>query len=233
MSEATGTVRLFCFHHAGGDGLAFSAWSKALGPGVEVIPVEVADRQRFTTLRQLVDEVNDQLRPALDEPHMFFGHSFGALLAYRFACVRAAQGLAPPRAVFLSAYAPPHLRPPLHVVDRLDDRQLAMLLSDLGGLPAQLTRWPTLHERAITATRHDLRLCMIDEEDGTAELSCPIHVFGGSEDPLVSESDLHEWRWRTTADFSVQILRGGHFYLRDRQPLFKTLGPLVSTIAAA
>jgi surfactin synthase thioesterase subunit len=226
-------MRLFCFHHAGGGGLAFNAWTKALRPAIEVIPVEVIDRQRFATLRQLVDEVNDQLRPTLDQPHMFFGHSFGALLAYRLASVRAAEGSPLPRAVFLSAYAPPHLPPPLHAVDLLDDHQLAALLSDLGGMPSQLTRWPTLHERAVTATRHDLRLCMTDEEDDTATLSCPIHVFGGNEDPLVSESDLHEWRWRTTADFSVRILRGGHFYLRDRQPLFETLRPLMSTIAAA
>jgi surfactin synthase thioesterase subunit len=226
-------VQLFCFHHAGGGGLAFNAWRKTLEPSVEVIPVEVANRQRFTTLGQLVDAVNDQLRSALDEPHMFFGHSFGALLAYRLASMRAAQGFPLPRAVFLSAYAPPHRPPPLHVVDLLDDHQLAGFLSELGGLPSQLTRWPTLHQRAVTATRHDLRLCMTDEEDDAAQLSCPIHVFGGSEDPVVSESDLHEWRSRTTADFSVRILRGGHFYLRDRQPLFKTLRPLMSTIAAA
>ena len=226
-------MRLFCFHHAGSGGLSFNAWDKALRPAVEVIPVEVANRQRFTKLRQLVDEVNDQLRSTLEEPHMFFGHSFGALLGYRLACLRAAQGSPLPRAVFLSAYGPPHLPKPLHVVDLLDDHQLATLLSELGGLPSQLTRWPTLHERAVTAARHDLRLCMTDEEGDTAELSCPIHVFGGSEDPLVSESDLHEWRSRTTADFSVQILRGGHFYLRDRQRLFNTLRPLMSTIAAA
>jgi surfactin synthase thioesterase subunit len=233
LRKATDTVRLFCFHHAGSGGLAFNSWHKALRPSVEVIPVEVANRERFVMLRQLVDAVNAELGSTLDQPHMFFGHSFGALLAYRLACVRAARGAPLPRAVFLSAYAPPHLPPPLHVVDLLDDQQLATLLSDLGGLPSGLTRWPTLHERAVTATRHDLRLCMTDEEDDTAELSCPIHVFGGSEDPLVSESDLHEWRSRTTADFSVQILRGGHFYLHDRQPLFKTLRPLLSTIAAA
>jgi surfactin synthase thioesterase subunit len=147
--------------------------------------------------------------------------------------VRAAEGSPLPRAAILSAYAPPHLPPPLHAVDLLDDRQLASLLSDLGGLPAELTRWPTLHERALTTTRHDLRLCMTDEEEDTPELSCPIHVLGGSEDPLVSETDLHEWRSRTTADFSVQILQGGHFYLRDRLRLFKTLRPMMSTIAAA
>lgn len=226
-------MRLFCFHHAGGGGLVFNAWTKALRPAVEVVPVEVANRERFATLRHLVDEVNDQLRSSLDDPHMFFGHSFGALLAYRLACMRAAEGAHLPRAVFLSAYAPPHLPPPIHAVDLLDDKQLATLLSDLGGLPPKLTRWPTLHERAVATTRHDLRLCSTDQEDHAGELPCPIHVFGGSEDPLVSESDLHEWRSRTTADFSVQILRGGHFYLRDRQPLFETLRPLMSTISAA
>lgn len=226
-------MRLFCFHHAGGGGLAFKAWQKALKPAIEVVPVEIANRERFGTLRHLVDEVNDQLRPGLDEPHMFFGHSFGALLAYRLACVRAAQGSRQPRAVFLSAYAPPHLPPPLHVVDLLDDHQLATLLSDLGGLPTELKRWPSLHERAVSVARHDLRLCMTDQEEDTTELSCPIHVFGGNEDPLVSESDLHEWRSRTTADFSVQIFRGGHFYLRDKQRLFESLRPLMSTITAA
>jgi surfactin synthase thioesterase subunit len=228
------TMRMFCFHHAGGGGLAFNAWNKALGPAVEVIPVEISNRERFAKLRQLVDEINDQLRPALDQPHMFFGHSFGALVAYRLACVRAAEGSPLPSAAILSAYAPPHLPPPLHVVDLLDDTQLATFLSDLGGLPAELTRWPTLHERALTTTRHDLRLCMTDdEEEETAELSCPIHVLGGSEDPLVSEADLHEWRSRTKADFSVQILQGGHFYLRDRTRLFNALRPMMSTIAAA
>jgi surfactin synthase thioesterase subunit len=222
-------VRLFCFHHAGGGKLTFNAWGKALGPGVEVVPVEVPNRERFSTLRQLVAEVAEQLRPALADPHMFFGHSFGALLAYRLACVRAREGTSPPRRVFLSSYAPPHLPPPLHAVDHLDDHQLGTLLSDLGGMPAELTRWPVLREKAVTATRHDLRLCASDEEAEEEPLSCPIHAFGGSDDPLVSESDLSEWRSRTSAEFSVQILRGGHFYLRDRQPLFATLRPLMST----
>jgi surfactin synthase thioesterase subunit len=226
-------VRLFCFHHAGGGKLTFNAWGKALGPGVEVVPVEVPNRERFSTLRQLVAELAEQLRPALADPHMFFGHSFGALLAYRLACVRAREGSSLgallPRVVFLSSYAPPHLPPPLHAVNHLDDHQLGTLLSDLGGMPAELTRWPMLRQKAVTATRHDLRLCASDEEAEEEPLACPIHAFGGSDDPLVSESDLNEWRSRTSAEFSVQILRGGHFYLRDRQPLFATLRPLMST----
>jgi surfactin synthase thioesterase subunit len=223
------TVRLFCFHHAGGVGTMFNAWSKALGPGVEVAPVEVPNRERFATLRHLVDDVHDRLRPELVGPHMFFGHSFGALLAYRLACLRAAAGWRLPRAIFVSSYAPPHLPAPIPGVEHLDNNQLAALLSDLGGLPQELTEWPALRDRAVEATRIDLRLCMTDEDTQKSPLPCPIHAFGGSDDPLVSESDLNEWRSRTTEDFSVQILRGGHFYLSDGPGLFAALRPLLST----
>jgi surfactin synthase thioesterase subunit len=224
-------VRLFCFHHAGGGRLTFNPWKQGLGPGIEVVPVEIANRERFATLRHLVDEVNDQLQSALDDPHMFFGHSFGALVAYRLACRRAAAAAPLPRAIFLSAYAPPHLPPPIPVVNNLDDHQLAEFLTDLGGMPREIGRWPALRDRAVTAARIDLRLCMTDDEADATELPCPIHVFGGSDDPVVSEFDLHEWRSRTSEDFSVQILRGGHFYLHDKPQLFATLKPLLSTMA--
>ena len=73
---------------------------------------------------------------------------------------------------------------------------------------------------------------MTDDEVDSAALSCPIHAFGGSDDPLVSESDLHEWRSRTSGEFSVQILQGGHFYLSDGPQLFAALLPLLSRLPA-
>jgi surfactin synthase thioesterase subunit len=222
-------MRLFCFHHAGGGGAMFNAWNKALGPGIDVVPVEILNRERFTTLRQLVAEVGDQLRSALDGPHVFFGHSFGALLAYRLACLRAASGSSSPRALIVSSFAPPHLPAPIPTVDHLDEHQLTALLSELGGIPPELTEWPVLRDRAVAAARIDLRLCATDEEEKSpVELSCPIHAFGGRDDPLVTESDLYEWRSRTSGEFSVHVLRGGHFYLSDGPQVFATLLPLLS-----
>ncbi len=210
----------------------FNAWNKALGPGVDVVPVEILDRERFATLRQLVDEVSEQLRSALDGPHVFFGHSFGALLAYRLACLRAASGSPPPRALMVSSFAPPHLPAPIPAVDHLGDQQLTALLSDLGGISPELAEWPVLRDNAAAAARIDLRLCATDEEAEAVALPCPIHAFGGSDDPLVTEDDLYEWRSRTSGEFSVHVLHGGHFYLSDGPPLFATLLPLLSRLRA-
>lgn len=210
----------------------FNAWDQALGPRTKVVPVEILNRERFVTLQQVVEEVNDQLGSALDGPHVFFGHSFGALLAYRLACLRAASGSPSPRALMVSSFAPPHLPGPIPAVDHLDDHQLTTLLSDLGGIPPELAEWPVLRDRAVAAARIDLRLCMTDDDAERVALPCPIHAFGGSDDPLVTESDLYEWRSRTTGEFSVHILRGGHFYLSDGPQLVTILLPLLSRLPA-
>jgi surfactin synthase thioesterase subunit len=47
---------------------------------------------------------------------------------------------------------------------------------------------------------------------------------------LVTESDLHEWRSRTTGAFSVHVLRGGHFYLNDGPQLVAALLALLNRL---
>ena len=230
--QPRGRVRLICFHHAGGGATSFNLWKRGLGADVEVVAVDVPDRERFATLRELIDEVNDQLGSVLDEPHMFFGHSFGALVAYRLAALRAAAGLTQPEALILSSFTPPHLPTSIPMVNQVDDQQLGKILSDIGGLPVELDRWPTLREKAVALARIDLTLCATDDDADAVPLACPIHVFGGSEDILVSESDLSHWRSRTSAEFSLQMLKGNHFHVSDRKQLFAALRPVLSVVGA-
>ena len=103
----------------------------------------------------------------------------------------------------------------------------------IGGLPVRLTGWPTLREKAVALARIDLRLCATDDDADTVPLTYPIHVIGGSEDILVSESELRQWRSRTLAEFSMQMLKGGHFHVSDRKQLFAALRPLLSEVGSA
>jgi medium-chain acyl-[acyl-carrier-protein] hydrolase len=74
-------VRLFCFPYAGGGASIFRLWSDDMPAEVEVCPVQLPGRESrlshppFTRLALLVPTLVPVLRPYLDRPCAFFGHS--------------------------------------------------------------------------------------------------------------------------------------------------------------
>lgn len=50
-------------------------------------------------------------------------------------------------------------------------------------------------------------------------LDCLITAFGGLQDQEVSCDDLKAWQEQTNAAFSLQMLRGDHFFVHSAQPL--------------
>ncbi len=228
---------LFCFHHAGGGSSLYQSWQRALNPRVSVWPVLLPGRERrmreerFVSLDELVADLDRELGVYLSAPHIFFGHSMGALIAYRLARYRRDRGASVPRALLLSAYPAPHLPSPFPPVDHLPDDQLAQVIEGIGGLAADLP--PGWREELLGVARDDLRLCESQtDDDDEPPLDCPIHLFGGESDPLVDSEDLRAWDRHTTAPAEVHILRGDHFYLRDTpEPLFAELRPLLRRYA--
>ena len=82
--------RLFCLPHAGGGGVSFHSWQKALGPTLHVCSVVPPGRETRlseparTDFDELLVEMTEALRPWLDMPFAIFGHSMGALLAFEW-----------------------------------------------------------------------------------------------------------------------------------------------------
>jgi surfactin synthase thioesterase subunit len=212
---------MFCFHHAGGGASLYRGWQRAVGPHVAVCPVLLPGREgraaepRFTELDALVADLDAQLGDLLAEPHVFFGHSMGALVAYRLACHRRAHGESLPRALLVSSYPAPHLAAPMPGVDDRDDAALIGLLTGTGGLAPELLDWPGGVTELLAVTRDDLRLCAGHRDPGEAPLPCPIHVFGSDGDALVSEQDLLAWDRHAPSPVEPCVLSGDHFYVRD------------------
>ncbi|MFI6281733.1 thioesterase II family protein [Streptomyces sp. NPDC050988] len=114
-------VRLLCFPFAGGGASAYARWQRELdarGASVDVLPVRLPGREgrpgepRFTELAALVEELDAELDEVLASPHLLYGHSMGALIAYALIRRRQQRGAPLPRAALLAAYRAPHLPPP-------------------------------------------------------------------------------------------------------------------------
>ena len=212
---------MFCFHHAGGGASLYRGWQRALGPHVAVCPVLLPGREeraaepRFTDLGALVADLDAALGDLLAAPHVLFGHSMGALIAYRLACHRRGRGESLPRALLLSSYPAPHLAAPMPAVDERDGDALTGLLTGIGGLAPELLEWPGGVTELLAVARDDLRLCAGHRDRGEAPLPCPIHVFGSDADALVGEQDLRAWDRHAASPVELHVLSGDHFYIRD------------------
>ncbi|MFI1395451.1 thioesterase II family protein [Streptomyces sp. NPDC020681] len=216
-------LRLFCFHHAGAGALTFARWRARFGADVQVLPVRLPGREtrlrepRIVDAGQLLGELDDHLGPLLDAPHAFYGHSLGALVAYRFALRRTRAGRRPPLLVGVGASAAPHLSTPLVEQADLPDDRLLAALARYGTLPPYLFERPKWLALLLSTMRDDLQLARSLREGAGDALASPLHAFVGSEDKVATESAVAAWSRYTSAGFELRTVPGGHFFVRDAE----------------
>ncbi|GHE75308.1 thioesterase [Streptomyces longispororuber] len=230
-------VRLLCFPQAGGAAGAFSVWRPHLPDGLELAPVELPGRGTRgaeplpTDLDTLVATLVDALATEFTRPYALFGHSFGGLLAYELALAAQRHGIAPPRAVLVSGARPPHLPPTAEPVQERDDAGLLRWLRATGGMPENLLRHTGYVRSVLAAVRADLTLGTRHRRAEPAPLDCPLHTFGGSEDPVVSPGELRQWQPYATSGVRVTLYPGAHFYLYDDPA--RLLGDIAAVLTAS
>ncbi|MDH2390790.1 thioesterase domain-containing protein [Streptomyces sp. HNM0663] len=216
-------LRLFCFHHAGAGALTYARWRPRFPGDVQVLPVRLPGREtrlrerRITDAGQLLDELEADLGPLLEGPHAFYGHSLGALVAYRFALERARAGRRPPEVVAVGACGAPHLPSPLVEQSELPDEGLLAALARYGTLPSYLFERPKWLKLLLDTMRDDLQLARSLKEGAGEPLPCPLQAFSGVEDAVATTRAVAAWRRYTTAGFALRQLPGGHFFVRDAE----------------
>lgn len=228
--DSQSTFRLFCFPYAGGGASIFRTWQDMLPPDITVCPVQLPGREnrlsepRFTRISLLVRAMAHALRPFLNYPFAFFGHSMGATISFELARQLRRQKAPEPICLFVSAeQAPqlPSLVPPLH---QLPDADFIEQLRSLNGTPEAVLQNTELMSIMLPMLRADLAMCetyMYQEEE---PLAYPISVFGGQQDGEVSYPSLTAWRDQTCNNFTLRLLPGSHFFIKDSQaPLLQAI----------
>lgn len=213
------TVRLFCFPYAGGGTAVYNAWARQLPSSIELCSVRLPGRESrlgerpFVTLDGLLPPLLKALRPYLDQPFAFFGHSMGALLSFELTRRLRQLGAPLPSMLFMSGFRAPHLpaaRAPLH---HLSEADFIAGLRRLGGTPSTVFDHPELLELVLPALRADFELVETYRHVAQPPLHIPITALGSQNDAIVSVPQLAAWQEHTTAVFSSHIFPGDHFYI--------------------
>jgi medium-chain acyl-[acyl-carrier-protein] hydrolase len=223
ISTSPPQLRLFCFPYAGGGAAIFRNWADELAPNLEVCAIQLPGRERrfsepaLRRLNEAVEILVPVLRPYLDLPFVFFGHSMGALIAYEVARGILKTVGAEPRALFVSGRWAPHLPSRKRNLHGLPQDELIAEVKALNGTPLEVFQHEELVELLTPILRSDLELVETYTEAGGPVLSCPVIAMGGRQDPDVTPDDLAAWRKVTTGMFKTMLFQGDHFYINGER----------------
>jgi medium-chain acyl-[acyl-carrier-protein] hydrolase len=192
---------------------------------VEVCPVQLPGRETrfrepaFTRLPALVEALAESLRPHLDRPFAFFGHSLGALVAFELARRLCGGGGPDPVQLFVSGCVAPQTRKRERFIHSLPAAEFRQELRCLNGTPVAVLDNEELLDLLLPTLRADFALWETSTYVAGPPLSCPVCAWGGLEDDAVNPRDLGAWRELTTGPFRLRMVPGNHFFLQAAQPL--------------
>jgi medium-chain acyl-[acyl-carrier-protein] hydrolase len=214
-------LRLLCFPYAGGGASLYHPWVDALGPELDVVPVQLPGREermrepRFTRMEDLMAPLARAVAPALDRPFALFGHSMGAVVAYELARHLHAAGTGPVHLIVSACRPPARIRDGKEIWN-LPKAEFLAELRLLGGTPEEVLD-SELMEVFAPLLRADLQLHGSYRPLPGEPLACPVTAFWGSCDPRTRAVPIEEWRSVTTGPFGAVGFEGGHFFVRERR----------------
>jgi surfactin synthase thioesterase subunit len=220
--EAEATHRLFLFHCAGAGAAMYRDWQSLLPQDVGAVCVQLPGRQEriaepaFTSMTALIDVLCEELLAELDDrPYAFFGHSMGALVAYRLAVAMSSTGGPQPALLGACAWSPEGFRTVPPETADLSEAEVLHWIRSLGSAPADVFDDPALLSLIIPAMRADLATFASCVDDG-AVLECPVVSYSAAADPLLPNGMMSSWRHRTRAYLGNREFPGGHFFVYEQ-----------------
>ncbi len=233
------SLRLIAFHHAGGSASMYHPMSAWLPEDWELLILDLPGRgKRYAQaplhdMTALIETVVEDVRPWMDVPVAFFGHSLGAILAAEVG--RACQELGtPPVWIGVSGRIAPVLQAQAPHLSQLGDDELLAELIAMGGTPERINEHPELRARLLGLVRADIDLLeSYRPAPGRPQLRCPMTAFAGRDDVWAPPLAMLSWARETTGELRKRLYPGGHFFFLGpafaevTRDLVRELSPLV------
>jgi medium-chain acyl-[acyl-carrier-protein] hydrolase len=221
VGAAAARSRLVCCPYAGGSATLFRRWCELLPADIEVWGVEYPGHggRIGEPLLSSVEGLAQGLAPALAAadslPYVLFGHSMGSLVAFETCHVLRDGRARPPALLIVAGHRAPHLpasSPPLHDAPHDD---FVKHLRELGATPPQTFESADLLDLLLPILRSDFCACETYAPPRRPPLPIRMAAYGGLADDEAGPAELAAWQAATSAECTVRMFRGDHFFLND------------------
>lgn len=229
-------MTLVCFGSAGSGGAQFRAWNRHTPAWLRVIGVQLPGREEryreplIKDHKVLAAELANVIAALPMKKYAFFGHSFGALLAYETARHLHRTRALTPHWLCVAGRDAPHLPHAYPKTYALPEPEFIKVLRSYGGFDERILESRELLKFFLPIIRADLEVNTEYVHRGDERLSIPITSIRGIDDKVCSADGIRRWGELTTGEFQCHEWTGGHFFFRDK--LDNLLSILTSSLAA-
>lgn len=210
--------QLFLFHFAGGSRYSFEFLTPFLAD-FEIIALELpgrGDRVKENLTKDFEKAAADLLSQVLgfrkDPNFIFYGHSLGALLAFRV-CQLLEDRNIPPAYIVVSGNPGPGIDPDKNMHE-LGDEDFIAELKSLGGIPEEIFEDSNTLSFFLPILRSDFELANKIKLELKSRINTPIYAVMGDKEEHVGE--ITNWKNFTTVDFQFRIFEGSHFFIYEQ-----------------
>lgn len=239
-------MRLFCFPYGGGGASLYRHWQQELPDTIEVCPVQMPGREGrmneapVSEMSALINALIEHLQPEFNLPFAFFGHSFGALIAYELAITLRERQLPQPMHLFVSAFPDPRIPskslnalllqlqksdidlfavPAPHIAEHLSTEKLHLLSSILNdhGISqyGDHLKNAEVSKALLPIFCGDMGIVKSYQFNDAKPLEFNITVFAGKHDTWVAYDDHLSWCDHTSHQCDIHTLDSGHLFIKD------------------
>ena len=214
-------LRLYCFPYAGGSAATYAHWHRKLQNSVQVIAVQPPGRANrifeppFREMGSLIDALYAEIKPFLDRPYAFFGHSLGSRVAFELIKRIDRNKLMLPEIFFASGSRAPSVKPREFRTYDLPDKQFIEHLRSLNGTPEAIINNPDLMDLYLPLLRADFQISETYYSDATDKINSKICVFSGTKDEDITEQDLRQWYEHFHTKIGIKMIEGSHFFIEE------------------
>lgn len=165
----------------------------------------------------LIDAVSRVIKPLLDMPYAFFGHSMGAMIAFELARRLKHEHAKEPELLVVSGRRAPQMPDNSPHSYDMPQEKLLSELQRIKGTPKEVLQNVELMELLLPLLRADFQLIQTYEYLPGERLDCPIRAYCGLEDEEETLETMKGWQEQTRSSFRLNTVPGDHFFLKSSQ----------------